>query len=130
MEGDKVINQQAFEDSLANLIKNMGYKCGVGQLPNDTTVPYCMITRVPSGPSTGGMASDAEMAEVIYMIKTTGLSTSQAGAVMIAINTVIETGWRTLSGIMGPPRFAPLGLTMEQGDLANASENITFMIGG
>jgi hypothetical protein len=70
------------------------------------------------------------MAEVIYMIKTTGLSTSHAGAVLTAINSGIETGWKMLSGIMGPPRYAPLGLTMEQGDLANATENITFMIGG
>lgn len=118
---------------IAAIATGTGKSVGDGEMPKPAPASadgYYIVYTIPGGSTSGGMANDLEMAEIIYQLKIVGHSNEQCRKYQQLLHEKLALAWSTITGCMGPARIAVGGIVKEDETTFVANDTMYMQITG
>jgi hypothetical protein len=119
--------------SLVTLLRQSGaWAVGDGEVPATIPAdkPWGILMTLPGGTSSGGMAGNQEMASLMFQLKSVGGTPEQCRRFQQKMHEIIEAGWDSVTGCMGPPRVSPGGIVSNDQRAFEANDTIYMEVTG
>jgi hypothetical protein len=119
--------------SFVSVLAGSGFKIGDSAMPEPNPgvdEPYAILYLTGGGESYGSMAGAQEMNKLTWQLKVVGHTAEQCRKLVQKLHTLMDTGWDSVTGCIGPVTVTSGGIVEEDQKTFVSNESIYMEVSG